>query len=111
MKQKTYFGWNFSYGRWNNQGILPPSTRSATTPPPTFVLIDQDNNKTFVETTYYSDGYTEPEDLFELTKITIDHQKWVNTAIVFQVDVDQQPNLAFRFINSEGNPEFYDIEE
>ena len=98
-------------GDENNQGDPSTFNQVGDNPSPQFVLIDRDNNKTFVETTYYSDGYTQSKDLFELTKITLDHQKWVNTAIVFQIDTDQQPNLAFRFINPAGDPEFYDIEE
>jgi len=98
-------------GDENNQGDPSTFNQVGDNPSPQFVLIDRDKNKTLVETTYYSDGYTQSKDLFELSKITIDHQKWVNTAIVFQIYTDQQPNLAFRFINPEGNPEFYDIEE
>ncbi len=98
-------------GDEGNQGNPSTFNQVGNNPSPQFVLIDQDKNKTLVETTYYSDGYTQSKDLFELSKITIDHQKWVNTAIVFQIDTDQQPNLAFRFINPAGDPEFYDIEE
>jgi len=98
-------------GDENNQGSPSTFNQVGDNPSPQFVLIDQDNNKTLVETTYYSDGYTQSENLFELSKITMDHQKWVNTAIVFQIDANQQPNLAFRFINPGGHPEFYDIEE
>jgi len=98
-------------GNKDNRGSPSTFNQVGDNPSPQFVLIDQDDNKTLVETTYYSDGYTQSEDLFELSKITLDHQKWVNTAIVFQIDTDQSPNLAFRFINPAGDPEFYDIEE
>lgn len=98
-------------GDEDNQGNPSTFNQVGLNPSPQFVLIDKDNNKTLVETTYYSDGYTQSKDLFELSKITIDHQKWVNTAIVFQIDTDQSPNLAFRFINSAGVLEFYDIKE
>jgi len=98
-------------GNENNQGSPSTFNQVGDNPSPQFVLIDQDNNQTLVETTYYSDGHTQAKDLFELSKITMDHQKWVNTAIVFQIDADQSPDLAFRFINPAGDPEFYDIKE
>jgi len=78
-------------------------------PSPQFVLIDKENNKSYVETTYYSDGYTEDKKLFELSKITLDNEQWVNTAIVFEVDKSLQPDLALRFTNPQGETEFYDI--
>ena len=97
-------------GDETNKGSPSTFNQVGDNPSPQFVLIDLDKNQTFVETTYYSDGYTQSNDLFELSKITMDHQKWVNTAIVFQIDSDLEPKLAFRFINPGGNPEFYAIE-
>jgi len=41
----------------------------------------------------------------------MDHEQWVNTAIVFQIDKDVTPDLAFRFINLENKVEFYDIKQ
>lgn len=78
---------------------------------PQFVVIDKTTNTSQVEETYYSDGYTESKKLFELSKITMDHETWVNTAIVFEVGSDKTTDLAFRFINSTGQVEFYDIKE
>ncbi len=96
-------------GDENNKGSPSTFNQIGDNPSPQFVLIDKNKNKTLVETTYYSDGYTQSADLFELSKITMDHQKWVTTAIVFQIDADQTADLAFRFINPGGQPEFYDI--
>ena len=76
---------------------------------PQFVILDKANKKNYVETTYYSDGYTVDKKLFELSKITLDGEQWVNTAIVFEVDKALQPDLALRFTNTQGKTEFYDI--
>ncbi len=78
-------------------------------PSPQFVLIDSDSDTSYVEETYFSDAYTQDKKLFELSKITMDHEQWVNTAIVFEIDSDRIADLAFRFTNSQGETEFYDI--
>lgn len=94
-----------------NRGTPSTFNQVGSRPSPQFVLIDPDKNQTWVEETYYSDGYTQANNLFELSKITLDQSQWVHTAIVFQIDQNQQPNLAFRFINPQGQVEFYDIQE
>lgn len=98
-------------GDQNNRGDPSTFNQIGDNPSPQFVLVDKDNNKTYVEDSYYSDGYTQANDFFELSKITMDHQKWINTAIVFQIDSDQAIDAAFRFINPQGQPEFYDVKE
>lgn len=99
--------------RGNSKNKGEPSTfnQIGNHPSPQFVLIDKAGNKSIVEETYYSDGYTEDENLFELSKITLDNEQWVNTAIVFQVDKNFKPDLALRFTNPKGDIEFYDISE
>lgn len=96
-------------GKSTNKGAPSTFNQVGDTPSPQFVLVDKAKNKTDTETTYYSDGYTEANKLFELSKITMDHEEWVNTAIVFQIDKNVTPDLAFRFINLDGKAEFYDI--
>jgi len=96
-------------GNRTNQGSPSTFNQIGANPSPQFVLIDKDNNQTFVEETYYSDGYTQDQNLFELSKITTDQSSWLNTAIVFQVDANLEADLAFRFINPEGDLEFYDV--
>jgi len=96
-------------GLSTNQGSPSTFNQVGDNPSPQFVLIDKTKNQTFVEETYYSDGYTQDNNLFELSKITTDQSSWLNTAIVFQIDSNLEPNLAFRFINPEGDLEFYDI--
>ena len=98
-------------GDQNNRGDPSTFNQIGGNPSPQFVLIDKANNKTYVEDSYYSDGYTQVNGLFELSKITMDHQKWISTAIVFHIDSDQPVNAAFRFINPNGQLEFYDIKE
>jgi len=78
-------------------------------PSPQFVLIDRDDNISYFEETYYSDAYTLDNKLFELSKITMDQEEWISTAIVFEIDSDKIADLAFRFTNSQGETEFYDI--
>lgn len=78
-------------------------------PSPQFILVDPDQNLSYVETTYFSDAYTADNKLFELSKITLDHEIWVNTALVFEINQDLAPNLAFRFTNPDGQTEFYDL--
>lgn len=94
-----------------NKGNPSTFNQIGDNPSPQFVLVDKDKNQTWVEETYYSDGYTQSNDLFELSKITLDHDKWVQTAIVFEIDQDQTVDLAFRFINPDGQVDFYDINQ
>lgn len=96
-------------GNRTNQGSPSTFNQIGANPSPQFVLIDKEKNQTFVEETYYSDGYTQDKGLFELSKITTDQPTWINTAIVFQIDSNLETDLAFRFINPEGNLEFYDV--
>lgn len=96
-------------GKSTNKGSPTTFNQVGDTPSPQFVLVDKSKNKTETETTYYSDGFTEANKLFELSKITMDQEQWVNTAIVFQVDKNVTPDLAFRFINLDNKVEFYDI--
>lgn len=92
-----------------NKGEPSTFNQVGDTPSPQFVLVNKSQNKTFVEETYFSDAYTQANKLFELSKLTTDGDQWVNTAIVFQVDASESPTLAFRFINAQGQLEFYDI--
>lgn len=78
-------------------------------PSPQFVMVDKTSKTSLVEDTYYSDTYTESKKLFELSKITMDHGQWVNTALVFELSNDKEVDLAFMFTNLEGKTEFYDI--
>jgi len=78
-------------------------------PSPQFVMVDKTAKSSLVEDTYYSDTYTEFKNLFELSKITMDHGQWVNTALVFELNSDKETDLAFMFTNLEGKTEFYDI--
>lgn len=78
-------------------------------PSPQFVMVDKTAKSSLVEDTYYSDTYTESKKLFELSKITMDHGTWVNTALVFELNNDKEADLAFMFTNLEGKTEFYDI--
>ena len=98
-------------GNETNKGSPSNFNQVGANPSPQFVLIDKNKNKTWVEETYYSDAYTQSKDLFELSKITMDHQKWIHTALVFQIDQVQEVDLAFRFLNPQGQLEFYDIQE
>ncbi|MFA6518858.1 MAG: hypothetical protein WCV93_04410 [Candidatus Shapirobacteria bacterium] len=97
-------------GKADNKGSPSTFNQVGDTPSPQFVLIDKSKNLSNAEETYYSDAYTVSKKLFELSKITLDHEQWVNTALVFQIDKNQAPDLAFRFINPEGKTEFYDVE-
>ena len=96
-------------GNEDNEGMPSTFNQIGQYTSPQFVLIDKKNNMSYVEETYYSDSYTLENDLFELSKITMDHEQWVNTAIVFEIESDMTPDLAFRFTNAEGETEFYDI--
>src|SRR3989339_749349 len=73
-------------GSSKNKGEPSTFNQIGQYPSPQFVIIDRGKNRSFVEETYYSDGYTEDKSLFELSKITLDNEQWVNTAIVFQLD-------------------------
>lgn len=97
-------------GNIKNKGSPSTFNQIGSTPSPQFVMIDRNKNASVVETTYYSDSYTNDKKLFELSKITIDQDKWVTTALVFEVDKDYNPDLAFRFTNSKGQTEFYAIQ-
>ncbi len=97
--------------RGNPQNKGQPSTfnQIGNNPSPQFVLYDESKNQSFVEETYYSDAYTNSKNLFELSKITLDQDSWVNTAIVFEVDKELPLKLALRFTNLDGTTEFYAI--
>lgn len=97
-------------GKTSNKGSPSTFNQIGDTPSPQFVLIDKSKNLSLVEETYYSDAYTNSKKLFELSKITLDHEQLVNTALVFQIDKNQSPDLAFRFTNPEGKTEFYDLQ-
>jgi len=96
-------------GNKSNKGMPSTFNQVGDTPSPQFILIDKTNNKSFVEETYFSDSYTQAKNLFELSKITLDGEQTVNTAIVFQVDKNLEPELTFRFINPTGKIIFYAI--
>jgi hypothetical protein len=97
-------------GNSKNKGTPSTFNQIGDYPSPQFVLLDKAKNHSEVETTYFSDGYTESKKLFELSKITLDHEQWVSTAIVFEIDKNITPDLALRFTNPEGKVEFYDLE-
>ena len=78
-------------------------------PSPQFVLIDKENNLSQIETTYFSDIYTVKNNMYELSKISMDSPDWVHTAIVFEVKQDFPEKLALRFTNPQGGTEFYEI--
>ena len=94
-------------GNTQNQGEPSTFNQIGDHASPQFVLLDRGHKQSLVETTYFSDGYTEDKKLFELSKITLDHNQVVNTAIVFEIDKNLAPELAFRFTNSSGKTEFY----
>ena len=96
-------------GKSTNKGLPSTFNQIGDYPSPQFVLIDKNKNYSEVETTYFSDSYTQENKLFELSKITLDQQQWVSTAIVFQIDKDLNPDLAFRFTDSSGKITFYDL--
>ena len=96
-------------GNKTNKGMPSTFNQVGDNPSPQFVLVDQKKNKTFVEETSYSDAYTLINDLFELSKITLDSDQWVNTAIVFQIDKNIDPQLALRFTNPSGENTFYAV--
>ncbi|MCL4384046.1 hypothetical protein M1116_01175 [Patescibacteria group bacterium] len=97
-------------GNAKNQGEPSTFNQIGDHPSPQFVMVDRGKNLSTSETTYFSDAFTGDKNLFELSKITLDHEQWVNTAIVFEVDKAYNPDLAFRFTNPEGKTEFYAIQ-
>ncbi len=101
----------FSYkGSAKNKGQPSTVNQIGDTPAPQFVLVDKNKNESFVEETVYSDAYAASKKLFELYKLTLDNEKVVDTALVFQVDKALPLNLAVRFTNLEGKTEFYDVQ-
>ena len=96
-------------GNKTNQGLPSTFDQVGDTPSPQFVLVDRQANKSYVEETDYSGAYTDDKNLFALSKITMDSENWVNTAIVFQIDKNLTPDLALRFINPQGDTEFYAV--
>lgn len=96
-------------GSKGNRGMPSTFNQIGDTPSPQFVIIDKANNRSFVEETFFSDSYTSAKKLFELSKLTLDMEQWVDTAIVFQIDKNLEPDLAFRFLGQDGKIEFYDI--
>jgi hypothetical protein len=98
-------------GNTQNKGMPSTFNQIGEKPSPQFVLIDKAKNESFTETNYFSTAYTVFKKLFELDKITLDHDQWVNTALVFEIDKNLTPDLAFRFTNNLTKTEFYDIKE
>lgn len=98
-------------GSTQNKGMPSTFNQIGDKPSPQFVLVNKKTNESFTETNYFSTAYTAYKKLFELDKITLDHDQWVNTALVFEIDKNLTPDLAFRFTNIEGKTEFYDIKE
>jgi hypothetical protein len=98
-------------GNSKNQGMPSTFDQIGNTPSPQFVLVDRQNNKSYVEETDFSGAYTDDKNLFALSKITMDSENWVNTAIIFEVDQNLTPDLALRFINPTGDTEFYAISQ
>jgi hypothetical protein len=96
-------------GKSTNKGLPSTFNQIGEHPSPQFVIIDKPKNLSEVETTYFSDSYTQDNNLFELSKITLDQQQWLDTAIVFQIDKSANPDLAFRFTDSSGKITFYDL--
>lgn len=97
-------------GSKDNKGEPSGFNQIGDRPSPQFVMIDTEKNKSEVEATYYSDAYTTEKKMFELSKITLDHDQWVHTALVFEIGKDITPNLAFRFTDPEGKLTFYDLQ-
>jgi hypothetical protein len=98
-------------GNKNNKGSPSTFDQVGDTPSPQFVLVDQNNNKSYVEETDFSGAYTDAKSLYALSKITLDGEQWVNTAIVFQIDKNLTPDLTLRFVNLNGDTEFYAISQ
>lgn len=107
---KKLFLLEFNYrGNSKNKGQPSVLNQIGENPAPQFVIINSAKNTSVVEDTPYSDDYAASKKLFELYKLTLDNEKLVDTALVFQIEKDQYPDLAFRFTNSEGKVEFYAI--
>jgi hypothetical protein len=98
-------------GNSTNKGDPSAFNQIGTHPSPQFVLVDKAKNFAHVEETSFSDAYTLSKKLFELSKLTLDGGQTVTTAIVFQIDANLKPDLAFRFVNGDNKVEFYDITE
>jgi hypothetical protein len=98
-------------GNKTNSGMPSTFNQIGDQPSPQFVLVDRQANRSYVEETDYSGAYTDDKNLFALSKITMDAEATVNTAIVFQIDKNLVPDLALRFINSTGDTEFYAISQ
>ncbi len=100
----------FSYkGSDKNKGKPSVINEIGDTPAPQFVMLNRANNTSEVEATEYSDAYAQSKKLFELYKLTLDNNKVVDTALVFEIDKSQSPDLAIRFTNKDGKIEFYAI--
>jgi hypothetical protein len=95
----------------NSQNVGRPFTfnQIGDYPSPQFVLIDAKNNLSQIETTYFSDIYTSKNNMYELSKISMDSPDWVHTAVIFEVKQDFPEQLALRFTNPKGETEFYEI--
>lgn len=103
---------DFTYkGSSKNKGQPTIINQIGQTPAPQFVLLDRQNKTSIVETTEFSDANAASKKLFELYKLTLDNDKQVDTALVFEVDKNMSPELAIRFTNSEGKTEFYLIKQ
>jgi hypothetical protein len=98
-------------GNKNNKGMPSTFNQVGNQPSPQFVLVDRENNQSFVEDTDFSGAYTDSKNLFALSKITLDAEQWVNTAIIFQINKNLIPELTLRFINPTGDTEFYAISQ
>lgn len=96
-------------GYASNKGQPATFNQLGDYPSPQFVIANPSTKTVTPETTYFSDAYTLDKGLFELSKLTLDGEQWVNTAIVFELDATITPDLAFRFVNSKNQVEFYDI--
>jgi hypothetical protein len=98
-------------GYQTNKGSPSTFNQTGDIPSPQFVLVDRTNNKSYVEETDYSTAYNETKNYYSLDKLTMDGEQTVTTAIVFQIDKNLTPDLAFRFVNTNGDTEFYAISQ
>ena len=94
-------------GNPNNLGRPFTFNQIGDYPSPQFVLVDEENDLSQVETTYFSDIYTLKNKMYELSKISMDSGNWVHTALIFEVEKEFPLDLALRFTNSSGETEFY----
>ncbi len=100
----------FSYkGSDKNKGKPSVINEIGDTPAPQFVMINRANNTSDVEATEFSDANAQSKKLFELYKLTLDNNKVVDTALVFEIDKSQTPDLAIRFTDKDGKIQFYAI--